>query len=202
MVDIKVSVASLGIGFGGNYTLAGDDILSATLDLVGVVDPTGVADALGATLSAKKGDWWSAGISALGIIPYVGDLAKVGKIGKDVKIIEEAIKVVNGNSKLSTKAQHVYEIFEISTEAVVKTGLSGGKLVKEGTKFERSARAARSIKEFNKAEKTVGKYGQRIVEKIPAGAGARVKGLAAETKNASKLRAAGHLKDKTKHVRP
>ena len=74
-----------------NHVLQGEDVLSAGLDIVGVFDPTGVADGLGATLAAKNGDWMSAGISGLGIIPYVGDLAKTGKIGKDIKIIENAI---------------------------------------------------------------------------------------------------------------
>lgn len=99
MIDIKVNASSLGINFGGNHVLQGEDILSAGLDIVGVVDPTGVADALGASLSAKNGDYLSAGISALGIIPYVGDLAKAGKIGKDIKIIEGAIDATKGASK-------------------------------------------------------------------------------------------------------
>lgn len=54
---------------------------------------------MNATLEAKKGNWFSAGISALGIIPYVGDLAKVGKIEKDVKIIKKAISSVKNAKK-------------------------------------------------------------------------------------------------------
>jgi len=99
LIDITVNASSLGLDFGGNYNLEGEDVLSAGLDIVGVIDPTGVADGLNATLQAKNGDWLSAGISVLSIVPYVGDLAKVGKIGKDVKIINKAIDVVKAGRK-------------------------------------------------------------------------------------------------------
>ena len=91
LIDITVNASSLGLDFGGNYNLEGEDVLSAGLDIVGIVDPTGIADGLNASLQAKNGDWLSAGISVLGIIPYIGDIPKVGKIGKDVKIINKAI---------------------------------------------------------------------------------------------------------------
>ena len=94
LIDISVNASSLGVDFGGNYTLQGEDVLSAGLDIVGILDPTGIADGLNAGLQAKNGDWLGAGISALGVIPYVGDVAKVGKIGKDIKIIDNAIDAV------------------------------------------------------------------------------------------------------------
>ncbi len=103
LIDIDVDASSLGIDFGGNYTLNGEDVLSAGLDIVGIVDPTGVADGLNAGLQAKNGDWLGAGISALGIIPYVGDIPKVGKIGKDVKIIRRAVENVSSGRNQVTK---------------------------------------------------------------------------------------------------
>ena len=98
LVDINVDVSSLGVDFGGNYTLQGDEILSAALDLAGIVDPTGIADGANAVLQAKKGDWLNAGISAVAIIPVVGDVAKLGKIKKDVNIIKNTIKLNNAKS--------------------------------------------------------------------------------------------------------
>jgi hypothetical protein len=91
LIDTKVNVSSLGIDFGGTYSIQGEDVLSAGLDLVGIVDPTGIADGLNAGLQFKNGDWIGAGISIFGIAPYVGDIAKAGKIGKDIKIIENAV---------------------------------------------------------------------------------------------------------------
>jgi len=173
LIDVSVDASSLGLNFGGNYKLQGDDVLSASLDIVGIVDPSGVADGLNASLEAKRGNWFSAGISALGIIPYVGDLPKVGKIGKDVKIIKKAIKAVNGNSKLSKNAQHVYAIINEETKLIEKIGVSGGKI----SKANKSYRATRQVNKLNRAG---GKYTSKIIEKIPAGNKARKKVLEAE----------------------
>jgi hypothetical protein len=40
-------------------------------------------------LYAAEGDWGNAGISALGIIPGLGDAAKAGRIGKRAKDLAE-----------------------------------------------------------------------------------------------------------------
>jgi hypothetical protein len=113
LIDINVNVSSLGVDFGGNYTLQGDEILSAALDLAGIVDPTGIADGANAVLQAKKGDWLNAGISAVAIIPVVGDVAKLGKIKKDVNIIKKGINYLSFSqknvNKLILKTKELYE---------------------------------------------------------------------------------------------
>ena len=81
LIDIRVNATSLGIDFGGAYTLEGEKILSAALDIVGIFASTGVADGLNATLAAKNVEWLDVGISVHGLLPYAGDLAKVGKKG-------------------------------------------------------------------------------------------------------------------------
>jgi hypothetical protein len=43
-----------------------------------------VADLINAGLYAAEGDWTNAGISALGVIPWLGDAAKAGRMGKRV----------------------------------------------------------------------------------------------------------------------
>ena len=47
------------------------------------------ADLINAGLYALEGDWVNAGISALGIIPGLGDAAKVGRMGKRAKDLAE-----------------------------------------------------------------------------------------------------------------
>lgn len=186
LIDISVNASSLGVDFGGKHTVGGKEVLGAALDIVGIFDPSGIADGINASLSASSGNWGDAIISGIGIIPYAGDLAKLGKIEKDVKILDGAIdgaKVINGNSKNSTKAQHVYEIFEKGTDNVVKTGISGGKI----SKADKSYRATNQVNKLNKAEGAA-KYDSRVVEKIPAGKGARQKALDSEKANANKNR--------------
>jgi len=90
MIDVKVNASSLGVNFGGNYTLQGEDVLSAGLDIVGVFDPTGIADGVAAKIAWDNGDYWGATISGVSVLP-AGDILKVGKIGKDVKTINNAI---------------------------------------------------------------------------------------------------------------
>ena len=91
LVNLDVSVASLGIDFEGNYSISGNDILSAALDLAGIVDPTGIADGANAVLQANEGKWGSAFISAISVLG--GDPLKLVKVKKDFNIIKDAIKL-------------------------------------------------------------------------------------------------------------
>jgi len=92
LVDVKINASGLGVDFGGNYTLSGNDVLQAAVDIGGVFDPTGALDVFGAKMSYDNGDYWGAGASLLGAgLPFVGDLAKSGKIAKGIHKIENAI---------------------------------------------------------------------------------------------------------------
>jgi RHS repeat-associated protein len=102
LIDINVNASILGINWGGNYVFKGDDLLSAALDIAGLIDPTGIADISNASLQASNGDLVGAFISGISAIPYVGDVAKSGKIGKDINIIQTAIK--SSKSAKSTKS--------------------------------------------------------------------------------------------------
>jgi len=130
LIDITVDASSLDVDFGGKFTLQGEDVLSAGLDIVGILDPTGVADGLNAGLQAKNGNWLDAEISALGIIPYVGDVAKVGKISNDVKIIDNAIKAVKAEqraAKLSKVERAGKNFTKAGKEAVIDVNKSKNK---------------------------------------------------------------------------
>ncbi|MCQ2118745.1 MAG: DUF6443 domain-containing protein, partial [Bacteroidales bacterium] len=129
LVDMSINVGKIGIDWGGNYSLDGKETLSAALDLAGFLDPTGVADGANALLLASDGDYWGAVMSGLSVLP-LGDLLKAPRVGKNIGILSDAVdavKSVHGNSKASTNAQHLYEIFDKETGIVVKTGISGGK---------------------------------------------------------------------------
>jgi len=82
--------------------------------------------------------------------------------------------VVNGNSKLSEKAQHVYGLIKNEIGLIEKVGISGGKITKDG---EKSYRATRQLTELNKNGE---KYTQKILDHVPAGKGAREKALKLE----------------------
>jgi len=100
LVDISVNAGSIVGDLGGNYTLQGEDILVAALDIVGIIDPTGVADVAAGSIEMKNGNFWSGLASYAGVLPLVGDAAKVGKIPKHLKTIEKAIEATKNRVKL------------------------------------------------------------------------------------------------------
>ena len=59
--------------------LTPEEALELSLDIAGTIDPTGVVDATHAAILVSKGDNVGAGLVAAGVVPYVGDLAKIAK---------------------------------------------------------------------------------------------------------------------------
>ncbi len=55
-----------------------------------------IADLANAVGYALEGDWVNAGISAAGVIPVVGDLAKAGRVGK--KVAQELVERGSGQA--------------------------------------------------------------------------------------------------------
>ena len=138
-------------------------------------------------------------------IPFVpAGATKIARAGaKAVKSIDKTAdigktaKAVHGNSKASSKAQHLYEIFDRETKEVVKTGISGGKKTKAG----KSYRANSQVNRWNK-EAGHKKFDSEVVQDFPAGPNARDKALDAEKTNAEKLRVLQQLKDPNYHKIP
>jgi predicted DNA-binding protein len=77
------------------------DLTQVGLSVVGIFDPTGIADGADAIISIGRGDYWGAGISALGIIPYLGDLAKVGKLPKLLKVVENVVSMAKTDARFA-----------------------------------------------------------------------------------------------------
>ena len=93
------------------------------------------------------------GFSVVGVIspvPGVGQIAKAGVIaGKATKVadkVSDATKKVHGNSKTSTKEQHLYMIQDADGN-IKKVGVSGQELNKNGT----SPRANSQLKDGDTA---------------------------------------------------
>lgn len=74
------------------------DIFQLGLDIAGIFDPTPISDGFSAGISLGRGDWFGAATSAVGaIFPYVGDAAKLGKLGKWAKTISDAVDMAASN---------------------------------------------------------------------------------------------------------
>lgn len=95
-----------------------------------------------------------------------------------------------------TNAQHAYDIIDKRTGERVKTGISGGKIRKDG----KSYRAEQQVRKWNKQE-SGDIYKSEITHKEPAGKGARDKILKYEKERADEFREELD-KHKDKHIRP
>ena len=67
------------------------DLTQIALDIVGIFEPTPFADIGNTLISAVRGDWAGAGLSVVGVVPYVGDLAKLGKLGRYAGTVAKAV---------------------------------------------------------------------------------------------------------------
>jgi hypothetical protein len=85
------------------------DLTQMALDIAGIVDPTPISDGVSGVISLFRGDWLGAGISVASMIPYVGDLAKAGKLPKVLKSIERAIELAGKDAKFAERLAPVLE---------------------------------------------------------------------------------------------
>ena len=82
----RVGMGAKESGHGSSPSTGVIDGIQTSLDVVGLADPTGIADGVNAIVYVLRGRWGDAAISGMGILPYVGDLGKVGRLsGKAVR---------------------------------------------------------------------------------------------------------------------
>ncbi len=96
---------------------ASADEVQLLLDGLGATEIPVISQAAGivsAGIDVGKGDWVGASLGAAGLIPLIGNAADAAKIARRA---QRVVDVVHGNSKLSTRAQHGYEVFEKATAA-------------------------------------------------------------------------------------
>lgn len=79
------------------------DMTQMGLDVIGIFEPTPFADLTNTGISVVRGNWGDAALSVLGVVPYVGDLAKLGKIPKWLKAID---KISNAIDKFKDVARY------------------------------------------------------------------------------------------------
>ena len=93
------------------------------------------------------------------------------------------------------KAQHAYDIINTERNIVVKTGVSGGRILNSG----KSARAEYQVRKWNKeAGKDI--YTSKITHTEPSGEGARERILEYEKNRSYKYRE--DLQTENRHKRP
>ena len=67
------------------------DLVQIGLSIAGIFDPTPISDGADGLISLLRGDFLGAGISVVSMIPYLGDVAKLGKLPKFAQTIARAV---------------------------------------------------------------------------------------------------------------
>jgi hypothetical protein len=130
------------------------------VDIVGVIDPTGVADAANALGYAARGKWGHAGVSALGIIPYAGDTAKIAKYGARAAKTGKASGRAARAGRLADTAKVVGRDIKMAKAAEVAAKPVG--------RFARMKKAAAKGRELYAKGKEYATRGKEAYEKIKA----------------------------------
>lgn len=99
------------------------DLTQFVLDIVGIFEPTPFADGTNAIISAGRRDFFGAGLSVLSIIPYLGDLAKAGKLPKYCASLERAIKLARSNSNYAAYIAPLLSRIQAGIHTVSKSSL-------------------------------------------------------------------------------
>lgn len=81
------------------------DVTQMILDLSGILDPTPVSDGSNVVISLARGDWAGAGISSVSLLPYVGDLAKAGKLGKWARTVHQCVDLARRNARFAQRVK-------------------------------------------------------------------------------------------------
>jgi len=77
------------------------DLTQMALDIGGIFDPTPISDGASGLISLYRGHYLDAAISAVSMVPYAGDLAKVGKLGRYAETLAKAVEAAKHNPQLA-----------------------------------------------------------------------------------------------------
>ncbi|MBL8151074.1 MAG: hypothetical protein JNN15_14195, partial [Blastocatellia bacterium] len=79
------------------------DLAQIGLSIAGVFDPTPISDGVDGAISLFRGDLLGAGISVASMIPYLGDLAKAGKLPKFLKVLDRAVDIAKVDPRFAER---------------------------------------------------------------------------------------------------
>jgi hypothetical protein len=79
------------------------DMTQFLLDVIGIFEPTPIADSANAIISLKRKDWLGAGLSEISILPFLGDLAKIGKLPRYSRSINKAMTLAKSDANFADR---------------------------------------------------------------------------------------------------
>lgn len=85
------------------------DLGQIGLGVAGIVDPTPISDGVDAVISLFRGDMVGLGIAAVSMVPFIGDLAKIGKLGDMVQTIDRAVDLARVDPAFARSTRAILE---------------------------------------------------------------------------------------------
>ena len=105
--------------------------VQAGLDIAGTFDPTPISDIAAAGYAASRGDWAGAGLSLLGVVPYLGDA-----IGKSTKAARMTARLKELNERLQAALRRL----KVSESQIAAAQTAGQTKHHAAGKFTQSGR--------------------------------------------------------------
>ena len=99
------------------------DLTQIGLDIVGIFEPTPFADGANTLISVGRGDWFGAVTSAAGMLPYLGDTAKLAKLGRWAETVGDAVRMASDNPALRRAIQPAMEKLDDALGAIPEGAL-------------------------------------------------------------------------------
>ncbi|TRW16770.1 DNA/RNA non-specific endonuclease [Glacieibacterium frigidum] len=198
------------------------DVTQIALDVTGLFDPTPISDGANAVISLFRGDFLGAGLSAVSIVPYIGDAAKLGKLGKWAQTVEKAVDLAKTDSAFAKAVGPALDKLKDAIGGIPKSALDAlpqsarDTILKMKDKLDDLGGAGVATRTDNVAALTTrtGRYGDNAVtwqvdavgrptraeatltEVVPAG----TKRAAPETQAQDAVRALGNTGDDAGHI--
>ncbi len=99
------------------------DLTQIALSIAGIFDPTPISDGIDGVISLGRGDFVGALISGISMIPYAGDLAKVGKLRKFADAIAAAVDLAKVDPAFARQVEPALRSIRAALDGVSLDGL-------------------------------------------------------------------------------
>jgi hypothetical protein len=94
------------------------DLVQIGLSIAGIFDPTPVSDGLDGLISLLRGDFVGAGISAVSMIPYLGDAAKLAKLPRFAETVVRAADLAKVDADVARQAAPAFDAIRSALRSV------------------------------------------------------------------------------------
>ncbi|MCA9062805.1 MAG: hypothetical protein KDA96_07095 [Planctomycetaceae bacterium] len=102
------------------------DLTHFVLDLIGIVEPTPVGDGTRVKKSTAGRDRQGMGLSAVSVLPYLGDFARLGKVARYERAVARSVAFAAGDAEFAARIRPILQRLQQLLDDVPIDELRGG----------------------------------------------------------------------------